>query len=148
MHQLSVLIFNARVRDILFHYLLALTTNTTREQDNFTAQEKNLVAEAERLINADLSKHHSIEKLAAILLMSKPSFKRLFKSVKGVAPFEYLIAQRMKLAMSLLQSGHSIKQTAGLTGYGPASFTRAFRKFYNKGPGEVASPKSPPKEGI
>jgi AraC-like DNA-binding protein len=126
-----------RSRDLLFHSLLLLQGINTDPLASISENDRKLIEQAAQLINADLSNHLRIKELSQNLAISPPTFKRLFKAVKGMPPFEYLVMQRMKLALSLLQSGTSVKEAAALTGYQCSSFTKAFNKYYGKPPSEV-----------
>jgi AraC-like DNA-binding protein len=130
------LFFNSRVRDLLFQFLLIMEGNDTIA-DPIAEHDKELVLKAEQIINSDLSKQLSINELAAQLLISKASFKRIFKSVNGMSPFEYMLIRRMEYARELLQSGSTTKEAAAATGYQRAGFTRAFHKLYGKLPGDI-----------
>lgn len=122
--------FTKRVEDLLFEYLVSIPGATSDKSSTLSPQEMQMVNEIEAMLNADLSTHVSLDEIAQRVLTSKSTLQRLFKAVHGLPPFEYLMRQRMKLALLLLQSGDTIKHTAVLTGYRPTSFTKAFRKFY------------------
>jgi AraC-like DNA-binding protein len=129
-------LFASKIAELLLYYYQLLLP---AQQTHIAASEHDiqLIIEAERIINDDLTKHHRIQDLAKRLLISPATFKRLFKAQKGLAPFEYLIAQRMKLALSILESGALVKHAAALTGYKSNSFVKAFIKYYGRHPSEV-----------
>jgi AraC-like DNA-binding protein len=66
---------------------------------------------------------------------SKYHFIRLFKSVYGKTPNNYLIKVRMDNAKTLLAKGHSVFGVSMLVGfYSPTSFAGAFKKIVGLAP--------------
>lgn len=65
-------------------------------------------------------------------------FRRLFTSVTGMSPMQYIITKRMERAVSMLKSGiYSISETASETGYSNVYyFSTAFKRFYGEPPGK------------
>lgn len=90
-----------------------------------------------------MQKHYSIEelklsKLADICGVSPEYFRRIFKSVYGVSPREYIKQLKMERAGKLLLSGERrIAEVAMLSGYNDLSnFSRKFKQFYGVSPTE------------
>jgi AraC-like DNA-binding protein len=68
---------------------------------------------------------------------SKYHFIRLFKSVYGKTPNNYLIKVRMDNAKTLLAKGHSVLEASMLVGFdSPTSFAGAFKKNIGLAPSE------------
>jgi AraC-like DNA-binding protein len=66
---------------------------------------------------------------------SKFHFIRLFKSIYGSTPNNYLIKIRMENAKLLLAKGHSVLETCMTVGFdSPTSFARMFKKIAGKTP--------------
>lgn len=66
---------------------------------------------------------------------SKFHFIRLFKSIYGSTPNNYLIKVRMENAKILLAKGHSVFETSIMVGFGsPTSFAGMFIKIAGKSP--------------
>lgn len=67
-------------------------------------------------------------------------FFRLFKSVYGQSPMQYVIDKRLYFSRDLLQKHHcSVTETARLCGFGDIfSFSKAYRKKFGVPPGKTA----------
>jgi len=66
---------------------------------------------------------------------SKFHFIRLFKSIYGSTPNNYLIKIRMDKAKILLAKGHSVLETSIMVGFdSPTSFTGMFKKISGQTP--------------
>ena len=66
---------------------------------------------------------------------SKFHFIRLFKSIYGSSPNNYLIKIRMDKAKTLLAKGHSVLETCIMVGFdSPTSFTGMFKKISGQTP--------------
>jgi AraC-like DNA-binding protein len=66
---------------------------------------------------------------------SKFHFIRLFKSIYGKTPNNYLIKIRMDNAKILLAKGHTVLETSTMVGFdSPTSFTGAFKKIVGQAP--------------
>ena len=83
----------------------------------------------------------SIDTLAAEAHMSRATFSRRFKALVGHSPGQYLIATRMRYAVSELRSGNaSVAQVATQAGYSSESaFRSAFRIHFGMSPREYLS---------
>ena len=81
--------------------------------------------------------------LATLCNMSEVYFRRLFQSVYGVSPKEYLIEKRMAYAKTLLLSGAlSVSEVALRCGYGePCHFSREFLRRVGVPPKDFSSRK-------
>ncbi len=78
----------------------------------------------------------SIEKMAAVVHMSRAAFFRQFSEVCGEPPAQFLLRLRMQLAAQRLQHGDSITRVAEHVGYqSNSAFTRAFRRMLGAQPG-------------
>lgn len=70
--------------------------------------------------------------------------RKLFKKETGVTPYEYLLKERMTLAMQLISSGisnkyssYSVSQIAEACGYSePLYFSRVFKNYFGVSPSE------------
>ena len=66
---------------------------------------------------------------------SKFHFIRLFKSIYGRTPKNYLIAVRVENAKILLAKGHSVLETCVMVGFdSPTSFSGMFKKIAGHAP--------------
>jgi AraC-like DNA-binding protein len=66
---------------------------------------------------------------------SKFHFIRLFKSIYGKTPYQYLIAVRIENAKLLLQKGYTVMRTCMEVGFeSDTSFTNLFRQMVSMSP--------------
>lgn len=127
---------NSKIKDLLFQCLLIQNTDK-KEENMLTSKEIRAVRQAENKITQDLSQHKRIPELAKEVLLNEYRFKFAFKKIFGMGPYEYLVRQRMKMAIGLLQTGKSVKEVAALTGYRPSDFTVAFMNHYGFTPSSI-----------
>ena len=82
-------------------------------------------------IHTYLDRPLHLNELAEISGISQYHFCRLFKQSMGVAPYQYVLQQRMEKAKELLQQRkYAIAEIALLVGFADQSrFTRHFRKY-------------------
>jgi two-component system response regulator YesN len=88
------------------------------------------------MIRADLARRFTVEELAAKSGYTTDHFVRVFRSVTGQSPNQWIIAQRMERAVALLrESSHTVTQIAGQLGYDDlAFFSRQFKKAMGVSP--------------
>ena len=80
-------------------------------------------------INENLSCKLTLSKIAAQINISQHHFCRLFKNSRNISPRQYIIRQRIKLAMQLLRRGTSVMETAKLCGFSSYNhFSKAFKQ--------------------
>jgi len=74
--------------------------------------------------------------LAAIVNMSESHFRRSFKQCFGIAPQQFILQQRLRLAASLLSStSRTVSEVASECGFGDQShFSRQFGRFFGESP--------------
>jgi AraC-like DNA-binding protein len=132
-----LLYFKSKVRSLLFEFMVLMEMGAPDSSREENQNDKELVAEIERMITSDLSQQYSLDDLAKKILTSKTRIKRAFKAIKGVPPFEFLVIQRMQHAYNMLANGSTPKQAAMATGYQPSAFNKAFYKKFGKHPSEM-----------
>jgi AraC-like DNA-binding protein len=95
------------------------------------------VERAVELLNADISKRWTVERLARAVGLSRPVFARQFLRVLGLTPMRYLTQKRMRAAAALLLgSDASLAEVASHVGYrSEFAFNRAFKRHYRVPPG-------------
>ncbi len=78
----------------------------------------------------------SIERLANICHISSAYFRKLFKSIHGCSPVEYINGLKLRRAEELIKSGmYSVREAAEESGYAdPAHFSREFKKHFGVPP--------------
>lgn len=89
-------------------------------------------------IQANLQNDIKIDQLAQIACLSKDHFTRIFKSIFGVAPCEFIIRKRIeKSQFLLLTTDLPINQIIEDTNFKNAPyFSRMFKKYTSRTPGE------------
>ena len=140
--------YAALCKDIISYYeagnnLRALSSLYTMLADIFenTAEQnldknKQIIKPAIDYITSDYSNEITLNLLAQKCMMSVTNFRRIFKTVYGVSPIEYLIKMRLDRAKQLLlHTTLTIGEISQLCGFSEVSyFSRTFKKRYNKTP--------------
>ncbi|WP_454647280.1 helix-turn-helix transcriptional regulator [Bradyrhizobium liaoningense] len=73
--------------------------------------------------------------MADAIAMSRSAFSKRFKSLVGLAPLDYLLRWRMRLARDQLRRGATVSATAAQLGYSSESaFGHAFKRIYGHAP--------------
>lgn len=98
------------------------------------------IAVALHLMHAHIERTWTIAQLAKAAALSRSTFHERFTRTVGVAPMEYLLAWRMRVARDLLRQGElRIAQIAERVGYGSSSaFSTAFQRHVGMTPGRHA----------
>lgn len=96
------------------------------------------IEHAVELLNRDIDKRWSVERLAKAVGLSRAVFARQFLSVLGQSPMRYLTQRRMQVAAALLfASDAGLAEVASRVGYtSEFAFNRAFKRYYQLPPGE------------
>ena len=104
----------------------------------FTDYDIECIEKAKSIIDADISRHYTIEFISGKTGIGKTKLKKGFKQYYGISPFTYLRKQRMiKSGKLLLETNKTIKQIAKVVGFGYATnFTTAFTFYYGITPNE------------
>lgn len=94
-----------------------------------------------KLINQDISKHYKVKALAKRAGYSHDHFTKLFKSVYGVTPENYMINQRMVAAKNLLrESSMTIEAISKELGYNNRFyFSKQFKNLSGSSPSKYRS---------
>ena len=93
---------------------------------------------AVRYIEQNYSRHISVEELARRCWLDRSYFGKVFKSVTGQSPQQFLIRFRMEKAASELRTGNMpVGDVGTLVGYpNLLHFSRAFKGVYGMSPSE------------
>lgn len=87
------------------------------------------------LMHGDAAYPWSLETLAGSVAMSRSAFSKRFKSLVGLAPLDYLLRWRMRLARNALRRGSTVATVASKVGYSSESaFGHAFKRIYGIAP--------------
>ena len=95
------------------------------------------INKAQDYIERNLEKQISLEELAEVANFSKFHFNRIFKSLVGETPFQFITRLRMQRGVNLLSANqykpiHQIASECAYTDH--TIFTRTFRQFYGCSP--------------
>ena len=106
------------------------------ESSFMTMGQVQITKQVMEIISADLSKHYSIENLAAPFGISPSSLKNYFQGVYGKNISTWLREARMSAAsMALRESNQPVAEIAAKVGYENASkFSAAFKSFLGETP--------------
>lgn len=95
------------------------------------------VVKAKLFIDNNYSHNLDLDNISDQAYISKYHFIRLFKSVYGRTPKNYLIKVRMNKAKTLLANGNSVLEVSMRVGFeSPTSFAGAFKKNTGLTPSE------------
>ena len=88
-------------------------------------------------IDAHFNEDIDLDNISGEACFSKFHFIRLFKSIYGSTPHQYLTRVRIEQAKLLLQQGIPVSEACFRVGFDSvSSFTGRFRKFYGMSPSE------------
>jgi AraC-like DNA-binding protein len=125
-----------KVTELLF-MLMHIATPQEKEQRNFfTMGQIKIAKQVMKIITTDLSKHHSVDKLAKKFSISHSSLNRYFYGVFGESIPSFLRSRRMtKAAEYLEKSSRQVADIALMTGYENASkFAAVFKAAKGESP--------------
>ena len=93
------------------------------------------IVKAKLFIDVHYADNIDLENISDQAYFSKFHFIRLFKSIYGSTPNNYLIRIRMENAKILLANGHSVLETSIMVGFdSPTSFAGMFKKIAGQTP--------------
>lgn len=93
------------------------------------------IVRAKLFIDDHYSDNINLDSISDQAHFSKFHFIRLFKSIYGQTPKNYLIKTRMDNAKILLAKGHSVLETSIMVGFdSPTSFAGMFKKIVGQTP--------------
>lgn len=125
---------NALAIHLLRHYSNARLLSS-RWKSRFNSAQRQLL---EEYIDAYLSQNITLPELANLFQFSVLHFKRLFRTTYGIAPYRYVLHQRVERAKELLHHGSqkSLHDIAGMCGFANQShFSRHFKEIVGVSPG-------------
>ncbi|WBL75393.1 AraC family transcriptional regulator [Bradyrhizobium xenonodulans] len=93
------------------------------------------IGKAIKLMHEDAAHPWTVDVLADAAAMSRSAFSKRFKLLVGLAPLDYLLRWRMRLACDWLRRGATVSATAAQVGYSSESaFGHAFKRVYGHSP--------------
>ncbi|MEM1312930.1 MAG: AraC family transcriptional regulator [Pseudomonadota bacterium] len=106
-------------------------------QEDVAALDDARLRRAVEYLRAHLAEDLSLDQLAGVAAMSTSHFARAFKAATGRSPLQFVIAERLEMAMVLLRTTRlPVAEIAHRVGYGDAPrFGRHFRRRFGTTPG-------------
>lgn len=135
--QIGADILTDRLVDVLLVQVLraALDQNKSEDYGWIGALTDPRIGMAIRMMHDDAAYPWSLDKLASAVAMSRSAFSKRFKSLVRLAPLDYLLRWRMRLARGLLRRGETVAAVALQIGYSSESaFGHAFKRVYGVAP--------------
>ena len=125
-----------KVTELLLLLCKSDMSEKINESSFMTMGQVQIAKQVMEIISADLSKHYSIENLAAPFGISPSSLKNYFQGVYGKNISTWLREARMSAAsMALRESNQPVAEIAAKVGYENASkFSAAFKSFLGETP--------------
>ncbi len=111
--------------------LMRMLADKTEEPHCRFAEKARLVDKTVYYILDHIAEEFTLEKLASIACLSPNYYGALFKKIKGITPWEFILKKRTELACDLLISSEkSVLEIAGECGFNTiANFNKAFKKY-------------------
>jgi AraC-like DNA-binding protein len=126
--QLQVKHIELRLTSTLFTLLAQTYSPSTGEIP--TALEKEKATAAYEIISKDITKHQTLEEIAAKLYCSSSWLKKAFTKMYGIGMFHFLRQTRMERAREMLLQGESLKVVAIEIGMKPQNFPKEFKTYF------------------
>lgn len=125
-----------KVAELLLLLCISNMPEKSDESSFMTMGQVQIAKQVMEIISADLSRHYSIESLAAPFGISPSSLKNYFQGVYGKNISTWLREARMSVASSALREGNQpVAEIAASVGYENASkFSAAFKNFLGEAP--------------
>jgi AraC-like DNA-binding protein len=125
-----------KMTELLFLLMHSEMPAEKERRNFFTLGQIKIAKQVMKIITADLSKHHPVEKLAEKFSISPSSLNKYFYGVFGESIPSYLRGKRMNTAAEYLEkSDHQIMDIAFMTGYENASkFAAVFKTVKGESP--------------
>jgi AraC-like DNA-binding protein len=94
-----------------------------------------LISKAVKHIHQNVDKPVSVDALAEMVHMSRPTFYENFKAVMHTSPLQYAKSVKLDSALSLLKGGKKANEAGYLVGYNsPSQFSREFKRHFGYAP--------------
>ena len=135
--QIGATIVTNRLVDVLLVQVLraALDQDQSKDFGWIGALTDPRIGKAIGLMHDNAIHPWTLEMLSSAVAMSRSAFSKRFKSLVGVAPLDYLLRWRMRIARDLLRRGSMVASVATQVGYSSESaFRHAFKRLYGHTP--------------
>lgn len=122
---------------IAYTFIMQLFKSLDIQANSGLLERNDHIVRAIEFMKSNLHRPLNLEDLAQAANLSKYHFSRLFTSVMGITPWNYLTQIRMEKAGYLLQTqAHKIHEIAEMVGYSTVNyFDKVFRKSFGTSPG-------------
>lgn len=135
--QIGAAVLTDRLVDVLLVQVLraALEQDSGENYGWISALADARIGKAIGLMHGDAAYPWTLGLLASSVAMSRSAFSKHFKSLVGIAPLDYLLRWRMRLARASLRRGSKVAAVASEVGYSSESaFGHAFKRIYGEPP--------------
>jgi AraC-like DNA-binding protein len=106
-----------------------MKTNTVRNEPSRAYLYKRIV-QAKLYIDANFSAPIELREIAGAACFSRFHFIRLFRSLYGRTPHQYLVSVRLRAAAALLAGDHPVQEVCYAVGFeSPTTFAALFRRY-------------------
>jgi AraC-like DNA-binding protein len=94
-----------------------------------------LIAKAVEHIHQNLDKPVSVDELAQMVHMSRPTFYENFRAVMHISPLQYAKSVKLVKAHTLIKEGKKANEAGCLVGYNsPAQFSQEYKRHFGFAP--------------
>jgi AraC-like DNA-binding protein len=94
-----------------------------------------LISKAVAHIHQNLDKPVSVDELANMVHMSRPTFYENFRAVMHISPLQYAKSVKLDKAHTLIKEGKKANEAGYLVGYNsPAQFSREYKRHFGFSP--------------
>ena len=135
--QIGAAVLTDRLVDVLLVQVLraALDQDKGRDFGWISALADSRIGKTLGMMHSDPARSWSIDGLSEAVAMSRSAFAKHFRLLVGMAPLDYLIRWRMRLARDMLRRGATVATVASAVGYSSESaFGHAFKRIYGDSP--------------
>ena len=86
-------------------------------------------------IHQNVDKPVSVDELAEMVHMSRPTFYENFRSVMHISPLQYAKSVKLDRAHALIKDGKKANEAGYMVGYNsPSQFSREFKRYFGYAP--------------
>jgi AraC-like DNA-binding protein len=94
-----------------------------------------LIAKAVEHIHRNLDQPVSVDELAKMVHMSRPTFYENFRAVMHISPLQYAKSVKLCRAQALIREGKKANEAGYLVGYNsPSQFSREYKRYFGFSP--------------
>lgn len=112
---------------MLLEILINIDRSYVGENEGINITRRNIIYDAMTYIRENICLPISAEEVAKAVYLSRGQFSRVFKLATGIAPYKFIMREKIRIAEEMLRSGKSAAVTAASLGYKDYStFYRAF----------------------